>query len=63
MPKQQAKIQECEKCGYTFTSYYIQKRCNDCQTISTIVKSFTDDSVDKPITEKEKYGKNNNEDL
>ena len=31
MPKDQARIQECIKCGYTFTSYHIQQKCNECQ--------------------------------
>jgi len=65
MPKQQSIIQECNKCGFTFTSYHLQPRCNECQTIKDFVTEFDDDSTDKPIKEKEKYGKHNhnNEDL
>ena len=48
MPKRQSIIQECVKCGFTFTSYYIQQKCNDCQTINAIVKSFADESANKP---------------
>ena len=57
MPKQQARIQECIKCGYTFTSYHIQQKCNECQNIDFIVKEFVSDETDnpKPIT-KGKYG-------
>ena len=45
MPKDQARIQECIKCGYTFTSYHIQQKCNECQKIDFIVKEFVSDEI------------------
>ena len=54
MPKRQAQIQECVKCGYTFSSYYIQPKCSTCQTVNAIVKSFADQPADKPKTHKPK---------
>ena len=43
MPKQQAIIQECEKCETTFARYEETPLCDACYGIEKAVKSFKED--------------------
>ena len=43
MPKQQAIIQECEKCKTTFARYEETPLCDACYGIEKAVKSFKED--------------------
>ena len=54
MPKQQSKIQECEKCQQAFAKYYITELCDECYNIKNLVNEFVSKETDnKPITKKE----------
>ena len=43
MPKQQAIIQECDKCKTTFARYEETPLCDACYGIEKAVKSFKED--------------------
>ena len=43
MPKQQSKIQESVKCKISFASYWIQPKCNECQSIDEFVKTHLEE--------------------
>ena len=42
MPKQQAIIQECEKCKTTFARYEETPLCDACYGIEKAVKTFNE---------------------
>jgi hypothetical protein len=56
------KIQQCKKCGDTFSSVNATAYCTACETMKTIVQDFLTPFVPKETNKpthktKEKYGK------
>ena len=52
MPKQQAIIQECDKCKTTFARYEETPLCDACYGIEKAVKSFKEDDEFETLKQK-----------
>ena len=54
MPKEQAKIQECKKCGYTFSNYGITSLCDTCYNIKYSIKKLVKTTTEDEMSDKNK---------